>query len=532
MSVAEFSPVLRDRIIQIFSDKSNKVDLANFGPKTRKELFKAAPTTKDLRTRFESADYHNASLTVDGLSALTAKLVTVVEDESSKKLVENLLNNTNFFFNFSDYVEQQQLSQGRQGAFLEYGAGDIRIENVPQKSLREYFVTYINENLSGVPQHVKAKLAENVQSGHLAGVVFLKLKTALGVKTSVSTSVESGYRDFTVSLDGLEDPKALKALDSIMKAIIDADYLTSNLVTNSQVFIDATKSVLGNNPRLYTELQFEEDNAASGRLLQKMGSQLNALIKAASASEQSSTNDAIKGLVKSLQPVADVILQRVEELKEPLSKQGLYDQIKNNALYLTKELINTPGSITLVQGIAKNIVNTIKTGKNLPVSTTKIRPKPIKQKHKEVLDISKTTKEFVKAAEKLKTAIKNTRANSVRIKAQKTPASTINLPKLLIFINQHLQDVISANMGDGSRRDILNYRTGRLAASAKVESLSQSRQGMITAFYTYMKNPYATFSQGGRQQNPKTRDPKLLISASIREIAAQQIANKMRAVLV
>jgi hypothetical protein len=87
-------------------------------------------------------------------------------------------------------------------------------------------------------------------------------------------------------------------------------------------------------------------------------------------------------------------------------------------------------------------------------------------------------------------------------------------------------------MGDGSRKDILNYRTGRLAGSAKVESLSQSREGMITAFYSYMKNPYATFSQGGRQQNPKSRDPKLLIGTSIKEIAAQQVTNRLRAVLV
>jgi hypothetical protein len=62
--------------------------------------------------------------------------------------------------------------------------------------------------------------------------------------------------------------------------------------------------------------------------------------------------------------------------------------------------------------------------------------------------------------------------------------------------------------------------------------MTESRQGMITAFYSYMKNPYATFSQGGRQQDPKTRDPKLLIAASIREIAAQQVANRLRAVAV
>jgi hypothetical protein len=127
---------------------------------------------------------------------------------------------------------------------------------------------------------------------------------------------------------------------------------------------------------------------------------------------------------------------------------------------------------------------------------------------------------------------KSSGKNATAVAANKVINTVTNLGNLLLYINQHLQDVISANMGDGSRRDILNYRTGRLAGSVKVERLSQSREGMITAFYSYMKNPYATFSQGGRQQNPKSRDPKLLISTSIREIAAQQVANKLRAVSV
>jgi hypothetical protein len=55
---------------------------------------------------------------------------------------------------------------------------------------------------------------------------------------------------------------------------------------------------------------------------------------------------------------------------------------------------------------------------------------------------------------------------------------------------------------------------------------------MITAFYSYMKNPYATFSGGGQQQYPRSRDPKLLISKSIREIAATQVGNRLRAVNV
>lgn len=147
-----------------------------------------------------------------------------------------------------------------------------------------------------------------------------------------------------------------------------------------------------------------------------------------------------------------------------------------------------------------------------------------------------TTKYYEPAKSGKPTALPNlkpkTSSNKLPALTEISAAVKPSLTSLQNLINRQLQDVISANMGDGDRRNILNYRTGRLAASAKVERMSESRQGMITAFYSYMKNPYATFSEGGRQQYPKTRDPKLLISKSIREIAATQVANRLRAVVV
>lgn len=111
-----------------------------------------------------------------------------------------------------------------------------------------------------------------------------------------------------------------------------------------------------------------------------------------------------------------------------------------------------------------------------------------------------------------------------------------SLTSLQTLINTHLQNVISANMGDegypGGQRRILNYRTGRFAASAQVERLSQSREGAITAFYSYMKNPYQVFEPGYSMGKPATRDPKLLIGKSIREIAATKVGNKLRAVSI
>ena len=127
---------------------------------------------------------------------------------------------------------------------------------------------------------------------------------------------------------------------------------------------------------------------------------------------------------------------------------------------------------------------------------------------------------------------KKSKKSEVKLGSVPTKASILSLPNLLNLLNSSLAAKIKENMGSGTRRDVLNLRSGRLAESAKVERLSESRTGMITAFYTYMKNPYATFSDGGQQQNPKSRDPKLLIAKSIREIAATQVANRMRAVAV
>lgn len=100
------------------------------------------------------------------------------------------------------------------------------------------------------------------------------------------------------------------------------------------------------------------------------------------------------------------------------------------------------------------------------------------------------------------------------------------------LLNGNLVQTVKQNMGTGSRRDILNLRSGRFAESVKLQRLTQGREGMITAYYSYMQNPYATFSGGGKQQYPRSRDPKLLISRSIRELAIQAKVTRLRAILV
>ena len=149
----------------------------------------------------------------------------------------------------------------------------------------------------------------------------------------------------------------------------------------------------------------------------------------------------------------------------------------------------------------------------------------------EIKVTSKVTKTKVTSTLKNKTPT-NSQVSISKYTLSRVSAQQSNLISLQNLLNANLVQKVKENMGDGNRRDVLNLRAGRFAESVKVERLSQSRAGMITAFYSYMKNPYSTFSEGGRQQYPRTRDPKLLISKSIREIAATQVANRLRAVLV
>ena len=155
------------------------------------------------------------------------------------------------------------------------------------------------------------------------------------------------------------------------------------------------------------------------------------------------------------------------------------------------------------------------TKKQLPKQT--IAPNPVNIK------LSFPTKTKAKAASKPTKA-----AGPLRnLAGQFTGLATLQR-----ILDLRLAQQIKDNMGNGNRKDILNLRSGRFAESAKVERLSQSREGMITAFYRYMKYQYQTFEPGYKQGSPASRNPKLLISRSIRQLLAEQVNNKLRAVSI
>lgn len=105
-----------------------------------------------------------------------------------------------------------------------------------------------------------------------------------------------------------------------------------------------------------------------------------------------------------------------------------------------------------------------------------------------------------------------------------------DLHKILALLNSKLHDKIRENMGKGTSKQKLNYRTGRFAKSARVESLSSSREkNALNARVKYMRNPYGVFEVGGRLNPPKLRDPAGIFGRSIRQILQEEkIANLRR----
>lgn len=223
----------------------------------------------------------------------------------------------------------------------------------------------------------------------------------------------------------------------------------------------------------------------------------------------------------------------VEELRNifggKLAEQELIKVLESSPA-LGTSIIEERGSPSMLELIVDELVGNITTGK--AAKKTYRSQKVLVGKNTVKINKPKRKTKQINAAKALRSKLKANKKDPKQFKQLEPDDSSTSLISLQKILDGSLVEQVKRNMGTGNRRDVLNLRSGRFAESVKVQRLSESREGMITAFYTYMKNPYATFSAGGRQELPRSRDPKLLISRSIREIMQQQVANRMRAVLV
>ena len=92
-----------------------------------------------------------------------------------------------------------------------------------------------------------------------------------------------------------------------------------------------------------------------------------------------------------------------------------------------------------------------------------------------------------------------------------------SLYTVMAMISEKLPQTVRKNMGAPR----LENQTGTFANSVKMTDVIQTPQGYPSFGYTYAKEPYQVYETGssGNWTTPE-RDPRKLIDASIREIAA------------
>ena len=74
----------------------------------------------------------------------------------------------------------------------------------------------------------------------------------------------------------------------------------------------------------------------------------------------------------------------------------------------------------------------------------------------------------------------------------------------------------------------LENQSGTFASSVRVTDASMTAQGFPSIGYTYQRRPYGVFeSTSGSRFASVDRDPRTLISQSIREIAAELVTGRL-----
>lgn len=314
---------------------------------------------------------------------------------------------------------------------------------------------------------------------------------------SIATNTAKDFRDSLVAASELTNKQKemlIGVLDQYIDKLVQDDLASANLpnAVEQELYAGYVKSIGPNkaNDKYLVEIQAESKNLASGNLS--------------------------KDIVVELRNIFSGNLADLTSL------------LNNSSL--GKALVMSPGSPSYAELIGEKIARAID-GKPLVTKTYKVSKTKVGSRTIKVIKPESNAK-AISAAKSLKAKLKQGISKDSSILKLAQSGSLSSAASLEAILRENINDRVKANMGTGSSREVLNYRTGRIAESVGISKVSESRAGLISVFYSYMKNPYATFSEGGRQQNPRSRDPKKLISKSIRDIAIPLVGNRLRAVNV
>jgi hypothetical protein len=187
---------------------------------------------------------------------------------------------------------------------------------------------------------------------------------------------------------------------------------------------------------------------------------------------------------------------------QPLLQKAVAEYLKDIGL------ADKPGSKSIREESVEHahyaVLSKLTSGKNIRKTNVK---KPTKKTKKGTK--GKKSKGFIPKKGKNLAIAKIAKSSS------KQPGAS--LYTVMALINDKLPETVKGNMGAPR----LENQTGKFAQSVRLTGVIQTPQGMPSFGYTYAKSPYAVFeSSSGSRFASVARDPRSLIDASIREIAA------------
>ena len=429
---------------------------------------------KDIRKQESGSEYNSFYITVDNIKSVLEKLTNRDISDSEVDNVFNKLKTLTYGRTRKALSIQEPYIKGTGLYFPKISFSSI--STVLDKAFSDYTVD-------------NTRISQYFQLGHVFGIFPKKLNQTI-------KSLEASTADISKDQKQL----LLNVLKDLSSELTRQDLATSNLKTNAfSLYAKYSKT----SSRYLVELQLKEDNEAAGR-------------------EQSEISKAVR---KYFNP-AQIVVEKNGNVK--FTQGAGASLIKELVEKNINNIYGSKGSPRHIEMLADDILS-ILSGKTKKLKTlysihnTKIiSSKPAK------IDVTQAKKQIKSSINDVNNLIAKVNGISVTT----TKYNTANIANLQVLLQERLSEQVRKNMGTGNDKKILNYRSGRLANSASIERISESRAGMVSIFYNYMRNPYATFSEGGRQQYPRSRDPKLLISKSIRELAMPIVGSRMRAVLV
>ncbi len=216
------------------------------------------------------------------------------------------------------------------------------------------------------------------------------------------------------------------------------------------------------------------------------------------------------GLRKSYTPILSS-QDAQQNLLEGQDERAALLKLKRELRKDYQDIVNEQGSDTLLEAIESvQLHNIIPKEKNVKY---KGRSKPRKSVKSKGKGKATSKKQQVKKVP----IITGAGAPDLnRANPSRSPRSGGSLISIIGLINETLPDVVAKNM----KSPRLVNRTGRFADSVRATDAIKTPRGFPSIGYTYQKSPYQTFEIGYAQGSTE-RDPRRLIDASIREIAAK-----------